>query len=33
MKALDLWQSPEGAGEPLVCLATSFTFDAAFFET
>lgn len=32
-KALDLWQAPTGAGEPLVCVATSFTFDAAFFET
>jgi hypothetical protein len=32
-KALDLWQAPAGAGEPLVCIATSFTFDAAFFET
>lgn len=32
-KALDLWIAPSGAGEPLVCLATSFTFDAGFFET
>src|SRR5438445_9592337 len=32
-KALDLWQAPEGAGEPLVCLATTFTFNATFFET
>jgi hypothetical protein len=32
-KALDLWQAPSGAGEPLVCVATSFTFDATFFET
>ncbi|MCI0487102.1 MAG: hypothetical protein L0229_10935 [Blastocatellia bacterium] len=32
-KALDLWQAPDSAGEPLVCLATSFTFDATFFET
>lgn len=31
-KALDLWQAPEGAGEPLICLATTFTFDAQFFE-
>lgn len=31
-KALDLWEAPAGAGEPLVCVATSFTFDAAFFE-
>src|SRR5215216_5198725 len=31
-KALDLWQTPEGAGEPLICLATTFTFDAQFFE-
>jgi len=32
-KPLDLWQAPEGAGDPLVCLATSFTFDSTFFET
>ncbi len=31
-KALNLWQAPASAGEPMVCLATSFTFDAAFFE-
>jgi hypothetical protein len=32
-KALDLWQAPEGTGDPLVCIATTFTFDATFFET
>src|SRR5438132_13437763 len=32
-KALDLWQPPDGAGDPLICLATTFTFDASFFET
>src|SRR6478672_8873246 len=32
-KALDLWQAPDKAGEPLVCIATTFTFDATFFET
>jgi hypothetical protein len=32
-KALDLWQAPMAAGEPLLCLATTFTFDATFFET
>jgi len=32
-KALDLWIPPAGAGEPDVCLATTFTFDGAFFET
>jgi hypothetical protein len=32
-KALDLWEAPAGAGEPLLCLATTFTFDATFFET
>lgn len=32
-RALDLWDAPAGAGEPLVCLATTFTFDATFFET
>jgi hypothetical protein len=31
-KALDLWQPPHGAGEPLFCVATTFTFDATFFE-
>lgn len=29
---LDTWQPPLDAGEPVGCLATSFTFDAAFFE-
>lgn len=32
-RALDLWQAPSDAGEPLSCLATTYTFDAAFFET
>jgi hypothetical protein len=32
-KALDLWQPPEGVGDALHCVATSFTFDATFFET
>ena len=32
-RALDLWQAPPDSGEPLVCLATTFTFDASFFET
>jgi len=32
-RALDLWRAPPGAGEPLICLATTFTFDATFFET
>ena len=31
-KPLDLWQAPEGTGEPLICLPTTFTFDAQFFE-
>ncbi len=31
-KVLDLWQAPNDAGEPLCCVATTFTFDAAFFE-
>lgn len=31
-RALDLWDAPAGAGEPLICLATTFTFDATFFE-
>ena len=32
-KALSLWEAPKDAGEPLSCLATTFTFDATFFET
>ena len=32
-RALELWEPPVGAGEPQVCIATSFTFDASFFET
>ena len=32
-KALDLWQAPADAGEPLICIATSYTFDPTFFET
>jgi hypothetical protein len=31
-KALDTWQPPPGSGEPLFCVATTFTFDATFFE-
>jgi hypothetical protein len=32
-KALTLWEPPEDAGEPQICIATTFTFDATFFET
>jgi hypothetical protein len=32
-KALDNWLAPEGAGRPVRCVATSFTFDPDFFET
>src|SRR6185437_1072420 len=32
-KALDLWIPPAGAGKPLACIASTFTFDATFFET
>jgi hypothetical protein len=32
-KALDLWQAPPDAGEPMICIATSYTFDPTFFET
>lgn len=32
-KPLRLWEPPADAGEPLGCLATTFTFDATFFET
>lgn len=31
-KILDAWMSPEGAGEPIGCVATTFTFSSAFFE-
>jgi hypothetical protein len=31
-KLLDQWQAPEGAGRPVGCIATSFTFDPVFFE-
>jgi len=31
VKLLDYWSPPEGAGAPIACLATSFTFDADFF--
>ena len=31
-KALDLWQPPSHAGDPLICIATTYTFDATFFE-
>lgn len=31
-RLLDLWLPPEGAGRPLGCLATTFTFEADFFE-
>ena len=32
-KPLALWEPPSGAGEPIACLATTFEFDATFFET
>ena len=32
-KALALWEAPEGAGEARFCVASTFTFDATFFET
>jgi hypothetical protein len=32
VKALDLWDPPSGAGRPIGCVATSFTFDADFFS-
>jgi hypothetical protein len=31
-RLLDAWTPPPDAGDPVGCLATSFTFDAAFFE-
>ena len=32
-KALTLWEAPEGAGEARVCIASTLTFNATFFET
>lgn len=31
VRLLDYWSPPDGAGDPLACLATSFTFEADFF--
>jgi len=31
-KLLDAWEAPDEAGEPVGCVATSFTFSPAFFE-
>lgn len=31
-KLLDMWDPPENSGEPIGCLATSFTFNPVFFE-
>jgi hypothetical protein len=31
VRLLDHWSAPDGAGAPLACLATSFTFDTDFF--
>ncbi|MFC7247613.1 hypothetical protein ACFQO7_34555 [Catellatospora aurea] len=31
VRLLEHWSAPDGAGAPLACLATSFTFDADFF--
>lgn len=31
VRLLDYWSAPEGAGAPLACLATTFTFEADFF--
>lgn len=32
VRLLDLWERPDDAGEPIGCVATSFTFSAEFFE-
>jgi hypothetical protein len=32
-RALALWEPPEGAGDAQVCIASTFTFKADFFET
>lgn len=29
---LSLWERPQGAGDPIACVATTFTFDPVFFE-
>jgi len=29
---LESWRPPRGAGDPVGCLTTTFTFDASFFE-
>lgn len=31
-KLLDVWESPDDAGDPVGCIATTFTFSPAFFE-
>jgi hypothetical protein len=31
LRLLDYWSPPDGAGQPLACLATSFTFESSFF--
>ena len=31
-KLLDAWVAPDDAGDPVGCLATSFTFSPVFFE-
>ncbi len=31
-KLLDKWLPPEGVGQPIGCIATSFTFEADFFQ-
>ena len=31
-RLLSLWERPDDAGEPIGCVATTFTFDSAFFE-
>ena len=31
VRLLDHWSPPDGAGQPVACLATSFTFESDFF--
>jgi hypothetical protein len=31
-RLLDAWSAPQGAGRPIACVASTFTFDAVFFE-
>lgn len=32
-KILDAWNPPDGGGDPVGCISTTFTFNPVFFET